>query len=606
MSLLRRGGRRTKARGVLVTVFSLAAFQVLAIIGAGSALAISACTYNPATDTINITIDPDQAASVAVETASDDVDADSPAGAILFTASDLGGLQNYENGAASTQCGSASTSNTVAIIVLGQPSASEYFLIDEWSTGGQFPATIAWAVDLGSNPVGGLDELDWWGNDGSNPGTAVPRDDTVVATDTTFDLNGAVGEMNGVEFFYNYGGDGDDVIDHSALASVIGSANGADDDDWLAPGALQLNPVAFGGLEFYTGDADVDTLSYGHRTTSTFVDNGVTAGLDANADGDNADTGDEFDLIDCFEVVETGSGNDTILALCGPTTAVPGDGDDDITGNGDDWIDWSSSSAGMVIDIDNETATGQGTDEWTGVTRFVGSAFDDTMLVTTGAPGAGVAEFFGGDGVDTVDGSAGTTGQTINLDILDPTGDDDLENAIGGSGSDDVIGNDIRNSLFGMDGNDFLFGDGGNDVLDGGLGNDDFFGEDGADKVSYASNTVAGVNVDVVLGFATSSESGDDGFTDAIEIIQGSPFNDSITGGGGLTTTNFLFAGGNGKDNLTGSGSNDTLKGGKGNDRLRGLEGGDTLKGGKGKKDRGWGGPGVDFCTGVEIERGCE
>jgi Ca2+-binding RTX toxin-like protein len=88
--------------------------------------------------------------------------------------------------------------------------------------------------------------------------------------------------------------------------------------------------------------------------------------------------------------------------------------------------------------------------------------------------------------------------------------------------------------------------------------------------------------------------------------VQGSPFNDSITGGGGLTTTNFLFTGGNGKDILTGSGSNDTLKGGKGNDKLRGLEGGDTLKGGKGSNDKGWGGPGVDFCSGVEHEQGCE
>lgn len=604
MSLLRRGGTR-RAR-VVTTVMAVAAFQVLAIIGAQTALAISGCTYNPATDTINIVIDPGESASVAVETASDDVDTESPAGAILFTASDVGGgFQDYENAGSSTQCGSASTSNTVAIIVLGQPSDDEFFLIDEWSTGGQFPATIAWAADLGSNTVGGVDELDWWGNDGSNPGTPVPSDDTVVATDTTFDLNGAVGEMNGVEFFYNYGGDGNDVIDHSALSGVIGSANGSDDDDWLAPGAQAVLPFALFG-EFYFGDADSDTLSYGTRTTSTFVDNGTTAGRDANGDGDNADAGDEFDFIDCFETVITGSGNDTLTDACGPTTFVPGDGDDGITGDADDTLDYSTSSAGMVIDQAAGTAVGQGTDTFTGIVQFVGSAFDDT-LIWDGT----TLLFVGGDGVDTVDASATTTGQAIDLDTLDglPVGGagappDSTENAIGGTGNDTLTGNDLRNDLDGGDGDDTLSGAAGNDTLRGGLGNDTFGGGSGADRVSFR-NSPNKVTVDMNLGFATGE--GDDGFVTPVdvEIVQGSAFNDSITGGGGLVTVNFIFSGAPGNDRLTGSGSNDLLRGGPGNDRLRGLEGGDTLRGGGGARDRAWGGPQVDFCK-AEFERSCE
>ena len=77
-------------------------------------------------------------------------------------------------------------------------------------------------------------------------------------------------------------------------------------------------------------------------------------------------------------------------------------------------IDWSSSSAGMVIDPANGSATGQGTDTFTGVTGFVGSALDDTLLWD------GTTDFFsGGAGTDKVDASTSTTGQMIDLDDLD-------------------------------------------------------------------------------------------------------------------------------------------------------------------------------------------
>jgi Ca2+-binding RTX toxin-like protein len=328
------------------------------------------------------------------------------------------------------------------------------------------------------------------------------------------------------------------------------------------------------------------------------------AGFDSNANC-NLVAPEETDAFAGFDTFETGSGNDCLVGTAVSETFIPGDGDDDISGGGGlDVLDYSSSSAGMVIDPALGTATGQGSDEFTSVEGFVGSAFDDSLIW----PNGGVALFVGGDGVDTVDASAQTTGQFIDLDALDGAGaSDSTENALGGSGPDTILGNDLRNDLQGNDGDDTLSGFAANDVLTGGAGNDTFSGGSGADKISYATNTTDGINADMNLGFVTSSDSGDDGVIGGdVEIVQGSPFNDQITGGGGLTTNNFLFTGGNGKDTLTGSGSNDTLKGGAGNDRLRGLEGGDTLKGGKGSNDKGWGGPGVDFCTGVEVERGCE
>jgi len=361
-------------------------------------------------------------------------------------------------------------------------------------------------------------------------------------------------------------------------------------------------------------------VSYATRTTCIVIDNtlSIGSGNDANCDGDATDAGDEGDeLSDFLEVLESGSGNDTLIGSSGTDeTFVPGDGDDDITGNAadDDILDWSTSSAGMVIDPALGTATGQGTDTFSDVCGYVGSAQDDTLVWD-----AGSCTFFfsGGDGVDKVDASATTGGESIDLDLLDglpfdgvgaPA--DDLENAIGGSGNDELFGNDVRNRLDGGDGDDDLEGDDGNDTLIGGLGNDDYSGGDGADKVSF-KNSPAGIDADLLAGFATGE--GDDSLGGDIEIVIGSGFRDTIVGGGGVVATNFRFIGGKGSDTLTGSGSNDTLKGGAGNDVLRGVGGDDTLLGAAGNDrlfgsagvDVGRGGDGKDTCYKVEIRNSC-
>ena len=591
MSLRRGVRRRGRVAAALTTVGALAAFQALAIVGAGAAFASGICTYNPATDTINITIDATTTSTVMVETAAADVDPAAAPGSILFD-----GLA----------CGSASNTNTVSIVVLGQVGASETFVIDE-NTGAPFNTAIAWHIDLGTGPNNQL-TIDL--ND--------DQDNTVVLTNTSFNLNGAVGEVLGAPAEWNVnGGDGNDVLDGSAVTVGFTDLFGGDGDDVISPGAT--------GGDFIGGDGDIDTLSYATRTTATAVVNGVLAGTDLNGDGDSADAGEEGDFIDCFEIIQTGTGADTIVANgdgCGPVdvTAIPGDGDDHVVGDGGDTIDWSSSSVGMVIDVPNLTATGQGTDTWDGVTNFVGSAFDDTMLVDAGVyPGGPVTFFSGGAGVDTVDAAAATGAVIVDLDLLDgaPAGGvgapaDDLENAIGSAFNDTLTGNDQRNSLTGGDGDDALSGAAGNDTLFGNAGNDTFTGGGGADRVSFASSP-QGVNVDLSLGFAVGE--GDDGFGDLVEIIVGSAFNDTVTGGpfAGGGTVNFLFVGKAGNDTLTGFSGNDTLKGGGGNDVLRGVGGDDTLKGaagndrlfGGGGTDVGKGGPGNDTCSKVEIKSSC-
>jgi RTX calcium-binding nonapeptide repeat (4 copies) len=584
MSLRKGVRRRGRLAAALTTVGALAAFQALAIVGAGAAFAAGTCTYNPATDTINITINSGTTSTVMVETAAADVDPAAAPGSILFD-----GLA----------CGSASNTNTVAIVVLGTVGASETFVIDE-ATGDPFNTAIAWHADLGTGP-----------NNQLTIDLNCDQDNTVVLTNTSFNLNGAVGEVLGAPAEWNLNGcDGNDVLDASAVTAGFTDLFGEDGDDVISPGTT--------GGDFLEGGDDFDTLSYAIRTTPVAIVNGPggvsdEAGADANGDGDSEDAGDEGDfLFDCFEELVAGSGNDTINDdECGPSVLVPGDGDDDILGASNDTIDWSTSSAGMVIDVPNLTATGQGTDTWDGPENFVGSEFDDTMLVGDDAPGTDVDTFSGLGGVDTVDASGATSGVDIHLDNLDPD-QDDLENAIGSAFNDELDGNDLRNNLQGGDGDDFLDGNAGNDTLLGEGGNDTFEGGTGADRVSFA-NSPAGVNVDLSLGFATGE--GDDAFNDLVEIIVGSAFNDSITGGpfGGGGTVNFLFVGKQGNDTLTGFAGNDTLKGGGGNDILRGVGGDDTLKGaagndrlfGGGGTDIGKGGGGNDVCNKVEIKTSC-
>jgi Ca2+-binding RTX toxin-like protein len=563
MNILRSG---RKGRVALTTAIAIGAFQVIAIIGAGAAWA-SACTYNGATKTIQITIDGGGWAEVAVEDDTVDLDAAASTGAIEFASNTSG---TY------AACGSATVSNTTEITVLGQPGTNETFYVDE-NSAGVFTAANHFTVDLGT---GAGDWFEFLGSDNV--------DDQVTATDASVVWNGVTAALLGVENQWLEGYDGDDMIDASAVsANVYTGLEGDNGDDWLAPGAGLADDVI--------GDAGIDTVSYGTRTTSVTVLGGTDAGHDANADGDLADAGDEDDSLATVEVFETGSGDDSLQgSAAGGETFVPGDGNDDIDGNGGagDTLDYSSSSAAMTIDPTAGTATGQGDDTFANIDSFVGSPFSDVLLFDGTTVG-----FDGGKGIDTVDASAQTTDMNIDLSTFTNT-----ENAIGGTGNDTLTGNNLRNRLSGGGGDDSLVGAVGNDTLLGGPGADFFEGDEGADRVSFAG-AKHGINADISLGFASGQ--GDDSFDGTEEIIIGSSHPDTIVGGGSAFAPNFRFFGRNGNDKLTGSNGNDTLNGGAGNDRLRGGSGSDNLIGGKGTRDKGYGGGGDDFCRGVEIRHSC-
>jgi len=175
-----------------------------------------------------------------------------------------------------------------------------------------------------------------------------------------------------------------------------------------------------------------------------------------------------------------------------------------------------------------------------------------------------------------------------------------IEKGTGGSGNDTIIGNSAANVLTGNDGTDFLMGRAGADTLNGG---------NGFDTASYALAT-AGVIASLATNTGTGGEAAGDTFT-SIEKLEGSGFNDTLTGGnnadtltglGGADTlsggsANDTLDGGDGVDTLSGGNDNDTLNGGAGNDNLDGGNGVDTMNGGA-DSDTLTGGNGNDVMNG--------
>jgi serralysin len=156
-----------------------------------------------------------------------------------------------------------------------------------------------------------------------------------------------------------------------------------------------------------------------------------------------------------------------------------------------------------------------------------------------------------------------------------------IENAVGGSGSDTINGNALANELRGMAGADSIYGGGGSDTLDGGAGANLLWGQDGDDLI------IGGAAFD-----NTHGNMGND-------TIRGGAGDDWVVGGKDLD----LLYGEDGADLVLGNLGDDTLDGGAGADIIRGGQGADSLVGGAGDDfvsgDRGadtmTGGPGADI-----------
>ena len=265
--------------------------------------------------------------------------------------------------------------------------------------------------------------------------------------------------------------------------------------------------------------------------------------------------------------------------------AIEGQGDDFFYGDGgDDVVDYSGATAGMVISLKSGRA---------GTT---GSAYGRDVL-------EGIEDVIGGDGSDIIHGNdpgflgIGTWGENV----LEGRGGNDWISAhggndwlYGGTGADTLYGGDGNDALYGEADADYLYGDAGDDKLYGGAGDDTLFGGygkdyldggDGYDTVSYAdwNGPVGGIIGD--QGYDTFAN---------IEKVIGSNFGDDL----GMkyyapTSSGYVVEGGAGDDWVGGSASGDALYGGSDNDVLHGWLGADYLSGGSGQ-DTFW----IEFKSG--------
>lgn len=255
-------------------------------------------------------------------------------------------------------------------------------------------------------------------------------------------------------------------------------------------------------------------------------------------------------------------------------------GNDTIIGNGNTRIGYTLAREGIVADLALGAVVGGasvGVDIVSGVSEVFGTNFDDTLRGGSGSEvllglngndllvgGAGNDLMDGGGGIDRADYSDSIGG--VFVDLLFNAANDgmggtdtlfNIEDVVGTSFNDTLFGNWANNTLRGGLGSDFLRGGGGNDVLDGGVIADlqSDVGWRDFDRVDY-STALWGVRVNLAIGVAEDDGEGGVDTLFGIEAVNGSDFDDVLTG----SDTTF-------SENFRGGGGNDQIHGGRGFDR---------------------------------------
>jgi Ca2+-binding RTX toxin-like protein len=252
----------------------------------------------------------------------------------------------------------------------------------------------------------------------------------------------------------------------------------------------------------------------------------LTPGLDASVPDDGSNPGEDGQP----DVLDGGTGDDTIIGGAGSDSVTGGAGNDVIDTAGPDPLP-DLGFAPVPADADPEDDR-----------DFVDGGADNDRITT----GDDRDTILGGDGNDTIDAG-------IDADLID-----------GGAGDDLIIGSEGSDTIEGGAGNDTIYGgldpafpdsinipdatdpvpDNGRDVIDGGSGNDLIFGQDDDDTI------LGGEGDDTI----------DAGIDD--DLVEGGAGNDVITGGAGI-------------DTLLGSDDRDTFLGANPGDQIDGGEGGD-------------------------------
>ncbi len=358
------------------------------------------------------------------------------------------------------------------------------------------------------------------------------------------------------------GGDGNDILDGRAGEDILQGGAG---DDVLTGGT---------GADQLDGGDGNDTASYATSAQGVTVDLTTGKGQGGDAEGDR--------LIAIENLVGSGLA-DTLIGNGDANRLSGGAGDDLLRGGGGadrldggagfDTADYSTSAAGVTIDLATDTATGgeAAGDMLLSIEGVIGSAMNDTLIGNAAdnslSGGAGDDVLIGGAGADRLEGGSGNdtvsydgSVAAVQIDLSTDTGrggdaEGDvlvaIENVTGSAGDDTLTGDEGANVLSGGAGDDLLTGGAGADTIDGGAGND---------TASYAGSD-QGVTVDLATGIGQSGDAAGDRLI-GIENLIGSDQADVLRGD---AAANELH-GRAGDDVLLGGAGSDVLDGGTGFD----------------------------------------
>jgi len=327
------------------------------------------------------------------------------------------------------------------------------------------------------------------------------------------------------------------------------------------------------GTDTVVGAAGADRANYGNSPNGVIVnlsaDPFEVVGIDTVPGGMARDGFGFTDTLRNIDQVEGSTHNDILVGGARNHRLIGGAGDDSLVG-GTSGVEASYQRDPAAANVNLLTGIGLdgfgGTDTLVNIDDLRGSDFNDTLIGN-----AANNRIIGDPGADTIDGGAGIDFASYSSTPLANGGINAfIENGAGavgdGFGSIDMltnieglIGTHSGDTLAGGSGDQWFIGRGGSDSINGGAG---------SDWVSYIPDP-AGVTVNLGAGWATDGWGGvwALGGTDtliSIENVEGSQFNDSITGDANANV-------------IDGGAGNDTIKGGAGNDFLTGGEGIDTL-----------------------------
>ena len=391
--------------------------------------------------------------------------------------------------------------------------------------------------------------------------------------------------------------------------------SGVQDLSHLSTRGLGLGSITFTGVRGVTGTKFDDTLSGGvNDKFESFRGDGGNDFIDGRKGYDRADYRFSTDAVTIYLaggfVTSASQGNDTLRGIeeirgsmnsdvydargyvggfvsgdanvgsdwWGQNAFIPEGGDDTIHGNGATRIDYSNVMVPVQVDLGNGFADARlesdkdtdqyltmGRDTFTDVAEVRGSALDDHLIGGGNgrtSVGSGIEVLRGNAGNDTIDGQGGwdaasyfNSPEAIQVDLVTGKVQDGWGFTDTVMGIEEFSGSQFNDTFIGNDEDQSFSGSNGADTMDGGNGHDEVgFGND-EKGVTVKLGGWTGATGGLPAGYTGSAKDGW-GTVDVfknIEGVEGSPYNDTITGDAG-------------NNRLDGRGGADTIDGGAGTD----------------------------------------